>query len=67
MQRASVAKRGNRAEKHSSKRLGTVRGVKDRRGLFLSENEREKSCFSCEDFNFSDSVMVFWKVTNVLH
>ena len=43
---------------------GKLRGVKS---LFLSENMLEKWEFSSQDFNFKDSILVFWIVLTVLH
>ena len=43
---------------------GKLRGVKS---LFLSENIHEKWEFSSQDFNFKDSILVFWIVLTVLH
>ena len=43
---------------------GKLRGVKS---LFLSENIHEKGEFSSQDFNFKDSILVFWIVLTVLH
>ena len=43
---------------------GKLRGVES---LFLSENMLEKWEFSSQDFNFKDSILVFWIVLTVLH
>ena len=43
---------------------GKLRGVKS---LFLSENMLEKWEFLLQDFNFKDSILVFWIVLTVLH
>ena len=43
---------------------GKLRGVKS---LFLSENMLEKWEFLSQDFNFKDSILVFWIVLTVLH
>ena len=43
---------------------GKLRGVES---LFLSENMLEKGEFSSQDFNFKDSILVFWIALTVLH
>ena len=41
-----------------------LRGVES---LFLNENMLEKGEFSLQDFNFKDSILVFWIALTVLH